>query len=628
MAEIKKFQTESRQLLNLMINSIYSNKEIFLRELISNSSDALDKRKFYSIQNKDLKSDELKIEIKIDEDARTIAITDNGIGMGRQDLEENLGTIARSGTREFIEELETASEQNGIIGIGQFGVGFYSSFIIADRVDVVSRKIDEKGYQWSSEGVDSYSIEEFDKNEIGTTVTLHVKEGSDYDQFLEITTIESLIKKYSDYIQYPVYLGMKKVSHEDAEDAGSLQSEETESMRVVNSQLALWKKDKKDITSEEYNNFYKNKYLDINNPADVLHVKAEGSLNYELLVFIPRGKPFNYDSPSYKGGLDLYSKGILIDQNVNYLLPDFFSFVRGIVDSQDLNLNISREMLQRDNVVNKLAKSIENRIKKELLNLQKRDRLTYNKIFDDFGRTIIFGMYENYGKDKELVKDLVMFKSNLNDAYVTLREYVERNPEQDEIYYAVGATPEQIKNLPVMRKISENDKEVLYFVNDIDEFAIQTLGEYDGRTFISVSNADFNLDSAEEKNEIKKLTEDNQAIIGKIKDSLSGKVSDVKLTNMLKDNAVSISSVGNISLEMEKILSNLSDEQGITASKVLELNPYHEVFKKLNQIEDDEILGKYAKLLYHQAMLLEGLELDDSQEYAMLLDELIVKSIH
>ncbi len=624
-----KFKAESKQLLDLMINSIYSNKEVFLRELVSNASDALDKRQFMAIQDEDFKYDELFIEIKTDKDNRTITLIDSGIGMDLKDLENNLGTIAKSGSKEFIEMLKASnSETDSLNIIGQFGVGFYSAFIVAKEVIVKTKKGNNSCYKWISKGVDEYSVEEISGDFKGTEITLVLKDDNELSEFLEQTTIQSLIKKYSDYVKYPIYMEIVTTKME-AIDGSDEQIEVNEVERqVLNSQKALWKKDKKDITNEEYNDFYKSKYYDFSDPLHIIHAKAEGTFNYELMLFIPENKPFDYNMSTYKKGLDLYSKGILIDHNLDYLLDDCFGFVKGIVDSEDLNLNISREMLQKDATVTKLTTLIQKRIKKELLNLQKKKREQYEKLFENFGRMITYGVYDEYGKNKDLLKDLLMFKSSKNEAYVTLKEYVEANEEQETIYYVAGASIEKIKQMPQMEKVLEKDIEVLYFLNDVDEFAINILGEYEGKEFKSITNANLDLDTTEEKAEIEKQAEINADLLKVMSEALAGKVTEVKLTNKLKDSAVCLVNGEGLSLEMEKILAQMLENNGMKASKVLELNPTHQVFKSLEAIKDNqELITKYSKLLYNQALLVEGFELDDPKEYANLVDELIVKSI-
>lgn len=630
MAKTKKFQTESKQLLNLMINSIYSNKDVFLRELISNSSDALDKRDFYSLQDQKLKVDELFIELEVDVINNTLTLRDTGIGMNEEDLEKNLGTIARSGSKEFMEKLQENQDKQDVNVIGQFGVGFYSSFIVADKVEVNTKKTGEEAYRWISDGIEKYTIEKTDRTEVGTEIILYLKDEEDTKEFATQDKIEELIKKYSDYVKYPIYMEYEETKAEkDSDKEDALENEVTVVERkVLNSQKAIWKKDKKDVKEEEYNEFYKDKFHDYTDPAKVIHAKAEGASNYELLLFFPEHKAFDYNTPNFKKGLDLYSKGILIDNSLEYLLPDAFSFVKGLVDSQDLNLNISREMLQKDIVVNKLIINIEKKIQKELLTLQKKKREDYNKLFEEFGRTIIFGLYDEYGKNKDLVKDLVMFKSTKNEEYVTFKEYIERNKEQEDIYFISGESIEKINQMPTMENILSKDIEVLYFLNDVDEFAIQMLAEYDGKKFKSVTGANLDLDTKEEKAEIEAKMEENKDLLATLKEILKDVVSDVKLTNKLTDSAVCLVNGEGMSLEMEKTLAQMNGGTGMKATKILEINPEHPLFTSLTAVKDQkEDLAKYGKLLYQQAMLTEGFKLENPKEYAMLIDELIIKAI-
>lgn len=626
MANKKEFKTESKQLLNLMIHSIYSTKDIFLRELISNASDALDKRQFYAIQDADYKYQELNINLSFDKAKKIITIEDTGLGMDEEDLENNLGTIAKSGSKEFIEKLKETNDQGKAEVIGQFGVGFYSSFIVADKVEVDTKKPNSDALLWVSDGIESYEIKKSQKKDIGTKITLHLKNDKEILEFLDQNKLQDIVKMYSDYVKYPIYMDVEEIKYEEDPNDKEKTVEKKEIVnKILNSQIALWQKEKKNIKKEEYDEFYKNKYYDFQDPIHIIHSKAEGTLNYSLLLFIPKEAPFDYNTPNVKKGLDLYSKGILIDHSVDYLLPTAFGFVRGLIDSQDLNLNISREMLQKDIVVNKLVKNIEKKIQKELLNIQKKKREEYNDIFTNFGRTIIYGLYENYGKDKELLKDLVMFKSTKDREYVTLKEYVERNKDQEEIYYVSGESIEKINQMPTMEKILEKDIEVLYFLNDVDEFAIQVLGEYGNKKFKSITGANLNLDTKEEKEEVEKITKENKDILENIHNVLKDKVDDVKLTTKLSSSAVSLSSGEGISLEMEKVLAQMPGNENARAKKILEINPNHDIFKILQNAKEND-LENYSKLLYSQALLTEGMSLEDPQEYAKLIDKLIIKS--
>lgn len=609
----KEFKSESKQLLNLMIHSIYSNKDIFLRELLSNASDALDKKEFFKAQSKDVTSEASKIIIDVDAKSRTITLTDTGIGMNEEELEQNLGTIAHSGSKAFIEQLE--ENQDADI-IGQFGVGFYSSFIVADTVTVVTKTATDSAYKWTSDGVEAYEIEASDSDFIGTKITLHIKKGTDFDQYLNEDTIKSLVKKHSDYVKYPIQ--MLSLIESDSDDENTPEAFE---YQTINSQIAIWKKDKKDITTDEYNQFYTQTYFDFMPPLKTIHAKMSGATNLEMLVYLPKQKAFDYQNPTFKKGLDLYCRGVLIDNTVDYLLPDYFNFARGLIDSEDLNLNISREMLQQDKIVDKLKKAVSSRIKKELLKIQKKDRSAYEEFYDQFGRTLMFGVYDNYGAYKDELKDLIMFKSSIEDKYVTLSEYIEKNVETKEIYYIAGTSIDKIKQMPIMEKISGKNIEVLYLTNDVDEFALQGMQSYQDYTFKSILTAD--LDTEDEKKEIEKLSTDNKEILEKIKTSLDTKVSNVRLTTKLENVAVCVVNDNEISIEQEKILAQMPDNQ-IKIDKVLEINPKHALFKALEKSSNPE---KYSQLLLDQALLIEGLAIENPKAHAELLNELIIEAL-
>ncbi len=608
----KEFKTESKQLLNLMINSIYSNKDIFLRELISNASDALDKKEFFKIQSKIVGDTTNSIVIDVDTEEKTLIITDTGIGMNYEELEQNLGTIAHSGSKEFLEELEE-KDTNDIIG--QFGVGFYSSFIVADAVEVYTKKEDDKGYKWTSNGIDSYEINEEENVEVGTKIILHIKSGDDFKQYLDINVIEGLIKKHSDYVKYPIQI-LKEVTTTGEDDKEIVNFELT----TINSQIAIWKKAKQDIKKEEYEEFYRNSYYDFNPPMSVIHSKSEGKMNMDMLVYLPAKKSFDYQTPTFKKGLDLYCKGILIDSNVEYLLPDYYNFAKGLIDSEDLSLNISREMLQQDHVVEKIKKTVKSKIKKELLKIQSKKREEYELFYEEFGRTLMFGVYDNYGENVEELKNLIMFKTSKEDKYSTLAEYIINNPEQKEIYYIAGESIDKIKQMPIMEKIKDKNIEVLYFTNDVDEFAIQVMNNYEEHEFKSILTAD--LDTKEEKEEMEKLSEDNKDILTTIKNALDGKIKDVRLTNKLENVAVCIVNDNDISIEQEKILAQMPNND-FNIEKILEINPKHVLFKTLEKSNNIE---KYAQLLLDQAMLIEGLTIDNPVEHARLLNDLIISN--
>ncbi len=611
----REFKSESKQLLNLMIHSIYSNKDIFLRELISNASDALDKKEFYKIQSKVEGNTESFIKIDVNKDSRELTFTDTGIGMNEEELDKNLGTIAHSGSKEFIEMLE--ENQNADI-IGQFGVGFYSAFIVADEVVVVTKKEDESAYRWVSNGEDSYEVSSVDSDIVGTSITLKIKEGEEFDKYLEASEIKSLIKKHSDYVKYPIKMLEEVSQPSEDEDADPIVVTE---LKTINSQIAIWKKRKSEVTDEEYNEFYTSKYYDFMPPRRVIHAKSEGTTNMDMLLFIPGQKSFDYMTPNFKKGLDLYCKGVLIDNSVDYLLPDYFNFVKGLIDSEDLSLNISREMLQQDKVVERIKKAVSTKIKKELLKMQSKKREEYEAFYDEFGRTLMFGVYDNYGMYKDELKDLIMFKSSTLDKYVTLKEYIENNQEEKVIYYVSGESIDKIKQMPIMEKIKSKNIEVLFLTRDIDEFAIQVMAKYDDYEFKSILNAD--LDSEEEKEEIEKLSTDNKDVLEGIKASLGDKIKEVRLTNKLESAACCVVNDNDISIEQEKVLMQMPDSN-FKAEKILELNPKHALFKA---IEKSNNFDKYSQLLLDQALLIEGLNIEDPKRHAELLNELIIENL-
>lgn len=618
----QEFKAESKELLNLMINSIYSNKDIFLRELISNGSDALDKKHFAQIQGQIASDEPLQIEVKANSDKRTLTISDSGIGMNKEDLIANLGTIAHSGTKAFMENLK---DQQDIDSIGQFGVGFYASFIVADFVEVISKTANDTAYRWSSEGTDSFEITTADKTSVGTEIILHLKTGDDYDKYLETFTLENIIKTHSDYVKYPILLEKAVQVPDEPEQDNDEQKDSTPStheelqMVQINSQVALWKKNKDDITQEEYNEFFQSQYMQFAPPLKTIHKVTEGMSSNNLLLFIPSTKAFDYNTPSYKNGIDLYSKGILIDNSVEYLIPEYFNFVRGLIDSNDLELNISREILQKDQKVTRIQNLVEKTINKTLMTMQKKDRENYNEFYQNFGRTLMFGVYNEYGKNAQKLKDLIMFKSNKSESFITLAEYIERNDKQDKIYFIAGPSITAINAMPVMETVNEKDIEVLYLTEDIDEFALQILGKYDDKEITSLVNAD--LQSEDEKANLEQLNKDNEDILAKIKTSLGDKVSDVKLTNRLKTSAASITNAEDISIEQEKLLMQMPDAN-LNLSKVLEINPNHEFFKTIQHTEN---LDDLALIIYNQARLVEGLQIDDPKTYSELLFKLLSK---
>ena len=620
---VKQFKTESKRLLDMMANSIYTNTDIFLRELISNASDALDKRHILSLTDSSISSDDPKIHVDVDKKNRTITISDNGIGMDKKELEDNLGTIARSGTFEFKKELDAKSEADII---GQFGVGFYSAFMVSDHVEVVSRKVNEdKAYCWSSD-MDGYEITPAKRDEAGTTITLHIKPNTKekkYDQYLDKDEIGMLIKKYSDFIRYPIEMMVE--SYDYKEDG---KSEKVEKLETINSMQPIWKKNKKDITEDDYNNFYMQEYYDYAKPLKTIHYKVEGNTSYTALLYIPSQRPFNYYTSDYKLGLKLYSRGVFIKDEAKEIVSDYFRFIRGIVDSDDLSLNISREILQQDYQMNNLKKSVDKKIKSTLEKMLEKEREDYEKFFDNFGSQLKFGCYDNFGINKDVLIDLLMFKSSKEDKYVTLKEYVANMKKgQKDIYYASGESIEKIKQLPQLEKVLDKGYEVLYFTDSVDEFLTSIVREYDSKPFKSILKGDLDLDDEKEKKELEKKGEESKDLLEKIKEILKDKVSDVKVSNRLKSHPVCLVSDDNLSIDMEKVLRSMNQE-GAKANKILEVNPDHELFKAIKKLNDEgKDITEYTDLLYDQALLMAGLELDDPSQYALKISELMLKAI-
>lgn len=623
----KQFKAESKKLLDMMINSIYTHKEIFLRELISNASDAIDKLYFRSLTDDSVKMnrDEFCIMLDIDKEARTLTISDNGIGMTAEELESNLGTIAKSGSFNFKNENADNENADDISVIGQFGVGFYSSFMVADKVEVVSKAFgEEKANKWVSSGADGYTIEECEKENAGTVITLHIKEDTEnehYSDYLEQYRIDELVKKYSDYIRYPIKMEM---SHQvpDKDKEGEYITEV--SVETLNSMIPLWRKSKSEIKPEEYNEFYKEKFMDYSDPQLVIHSKTEGQATFNSLMFIPENPPYDFYSKEYEKGLQLYSNGVLIMDKCADLLPDYFSFVKGLVDSADLSLNISREMLQHDHQLKIIAKAIDKKIKNELKKLLNNDREKYDKFFSTFGTQLKYGVYANYGMEKDGLKDLLEFKSSMSDGYTTLKEYVERMADsQESIYYACGESVEKISLLPQLEAVKEKGYEVLYCTDEIDEFAIQMLMEYDGKHFANICKDDIDLSTDAEKEAINKKNEDSKELLDKIKNVLGDKVSAVKFSNKLGSHPVSISAQGYVSLEMEKVFSQMPGaNQGMKAQLVLEINSEHPIVEKLENA-DDEQLKKYVTLLYSSARLIAGLDIENPTQFSDLIAEMM-----
>ncbi len=620
----KQFKAESKKLLDLMIHSIYTNQEIFLRELISNASDAIDKLYYLSLTNKEikLKKKDFKITLAIDKKARTLTITDNGIGMNQEELEENLGTIAKSGSSLFKEAME---KKKNIDIIGQFGVGFYSSFMVASSVSVTSRKYDsQKAYTWISSGVDGYQIKESKKDTIGTEIVLTLKEGEEYDSFLEEYIIRKIVKKYSDYISYPITMN---VTHRHKKENSEEYEEHTEE-ETLNSMIPLWKKEKKEIQEEEYQQFYHDKFFDYEDSLHTIHSSVEGKCTYTTLLYIPSHAPYDFYTKEYEKGLQLYANGVLIMEKCKELLPDYYSFVKGLVDTSDLSLNISREMLQQDKNLELIAQNIEKKIQKELTTMLKEDREKYEKFFTAFGMQLKFGIYNSYGMKKEELQDLLLFPSSKEKKFVTFQEYVSRMPEkQDKIYYACGETVDKIDLLPQVEALKEKGYEVLYFTDYVDEFVAQILNRYQEKEFVNVADSQVNLDTEEEKKELAKQNEELKDIFTVMKDTLKDQVSDIRLTHRLKNHPVCLTSEGNVSLEMEKVINAMPTDEKIKAKAILEINANHEIRKKLETLyhENPSELEKYTKILYAQARLIEGLPIENPTEISNLVCEVIAR---
>ena len=629
--ETKQFKAESKRLLDMMINSIYTHKEIFLREIISNASDAIDKLYFKSLTDTavGLNKDDFAITIKADKEAKTLTVEDNGIGMTEDELENNLGTIAQSGSLAFKTDNDLGED---VDIIGQFGVGFYSTFMVAKEVRVLTKAYgSDKAFLWKSNGVDGYTIEPAEKDSAGTVITMVLKEDTEddkYSEYCETWRIQQLIKKYSDYIRFPIKMDVEHSNYAEEGEEPTV-TVETE---TLNSMTPIWKKNKNELTEEDYNNFYSEKFMDYQAPIAHIHSKNEGIATYDALLYIPSKVPFDYYSKDYEKGLQLFSSGVLIMDKCADLLPDWFSFVKGVVDSEDLSLNISREMLQQDRQVKIIAKNVEKSIKNELSKLLKNDREKYEKFFEAFGLQFKFGIYQSYGAANDTLKDLLMFKSTFEDGKnVTLSEYVSRMKEdQKYIYYACGETKERIDKLPQIEKIKDKGYEVLYMTQDVDEFCVKVMINYDGKTFKSISDADIDLDTEEEKEEAKKLDEENKEMFTFMQEAISDKVTTVRLSKKLKSHPVCLSSDGGmISIEMEKVLNAMpqNDANRVKADKALEINPNHEIFGKLQTLfkDDKDTLKEYTKLLYDQALLIEGLNIEDPVEFANLICKLMTK---
>ena len=627
----KQFKAESKKLLDMMINSIYTHKEIFLRELISNASDAVDKLYFRSLTDETvgMKKEDFCIRLTPDKEARTLTVSDNGIGMTAEELENNLGVIARSGSKAFREQNAEGESANDIEIIGQFGVGFYSAFMVSKKVKVVSRAFgSDQANCWESDGADGYTVTPAEKDTVGTDVILYINDNTEevkYDEFLDPYRISALVKKYSNYIRYPVK--MFETTSKPVEGKEDEYEDVTED-RTLNSMLPLWKKNKAEITEEEYAAFYKEVYFDYEDPLRVIHSKTEGQATYNALLFIPGHAPFDYYSKEYQKGLQLYSKGVLITDKCADLLPDYFNFVRGLVDSEDLSLNISREMLQHDHQLKLIARTIEKKIKSELLRMRDTDREKYEKFFDAFGTSVKFGVYSDYGAHKEELKDLLMFKSSHEDKYVTLAEYKERmKSDQESIYYAAGESKEKIDMLPQAEAAKERGFEILYLTDYVDEFAIRMLMEYDGKKFLNVCDAEASFDTEEEKKALETENTDSGEMFAFMKETLGDAVQVVRFTNKLKSHPVCLSNEGMLSAEMEKVLNSMPGNNGAKAEFALEINAEHPIAEKLKALfaEDKDTLAKFTKLLYGEARLIGGMQLEDPLEFSTLMCELMSK---
>ena len=606
----KQFKAESKKLLDMMINSIYTNKEIFLRELISNASDALDKLYYLSLTDKDIKINkkDLEINIYLDKDNKTITIKDNGIGMNKEELEDNLGTIAKSGSELFKESNDL---KKNIDIIGQFGVGFYSAFMAAKKVTVKSMSLDNMAYIWESDGADGYTIKETKKDGIGTEITLYLKDDDNdtYTDLLDETKISNLVKKYSDYVHYPIKMKMD------------------DEVKTLNSMIPIWKKSKSSVKDSEYNDFYTDKFYDYEAPLKVIRSEVEGKCSYTALLFIPSHAPFNYYSKEYEKGLFLYSKGVMIMEKCADIIPDYFSFVKGLVDSEDISLNISRETLQENYQIELIAKNIESKIKKELESMLQNERETYEKFYDNFGMQLKYGIYTSYGMKKDVLKDLLLFKSSKEKKYVTFKEYIDNlKDNQDKIYYACGETIDKIDMLPQVEAVKDKGYEILYLTDNVDEFVLKIMMNYDDKTFVNVCDDDLDLDTKEEKEVLEKENEKNKDMFAKMNEILAG-VSSVKYTNRLKNHPVCLTTKGELSAQMEKTLNAIPNSPSVKAEVVMEINVDHPIAKKLEKLykKDKKEFEDMTKILYAEARLVEGLEIDNPTEITNLICDFLAK---
>ena len=625
--EKHEFKSESKRLLDLMINSIYTNKDIFLRELISNASDALDKLYYRSLTDKNVKvkKEDLYIRLDIDNDNRTLTITDTGCGMTKDELENNLGTIAKSGTLSFKENMSNEEKTNMI---GQFGVGFYSAFMVSDKIKVTSKSIDsDEAYTWESEGADGYTIKKANKKEAGTKIVLHIKEDTDEDdycKYLDEYQIKGLVKKYSDYISFPIKM---EVTHHELKDEKKHEYEDKKEVETLNSMIPIWKKNKSEVSDADYENFYMDKFNDFDKPLKVITSAVEGMCSYKSLLFIPSHAPYDYYTQEYEKGLSLYANGVMIMEKCADLLPDYFSFVKGVVDSEDLSLNISREILQESHNLKLIAKNIESKIRKELEDMLKNDRENYISFFKTFGVQLKYGVYNNFGADKDKLKDLIMFYSAKEEKLITLKEYVDNMKDgQEKIYYAAGSSIKKIDAMPNVEQVKDHDYDILYLTDYVDEFAITAIQEYEGKKFANVENEDLGLESEEEKEATKKANEDNSELLKHMQEVI-GEVSEVKFSNKLKKHPVCLTTKGDVSIEMQKVFDSMPNDMGIKAQQVLEINEKHAIAKKLKDLyeNDKEEFDKYTKILYAEAKMIAGLPIENPTEISTLICEAISK---
>lgn len=641
MKETKEFQTESKELLNLMVNSIYSNNEIFLRELISNASDAIDKYKFTALKSEGkLEQRDYQIFISCDKDAHTLTIKDNGIGMSKEDLENNLGTIARSGSKDFVAKFKEAKESENMNIIGQFGVGFYSAFMVASKIEVLTKKANEQAYLFTSDGVDTYTIEDAESSEEGTSITLYLKEDTEdekYSRFLEQYEIQDLVRKYSDYIRYPIKMNVKttkpKLDEEGKEIEG--QTEEVIEERTLNSMVPLWKKNKKDVTDEELASFYKDKFGEWEDPFTSLFINVDGMISYNALIFIPSHAPYNLYSENYEKGLDLYAKGVFIKEKCKELVPDYLKFIKGLVDSDDFSLNISREILQNSPMLRRIQDNIESKVINKLKDIKNDNFDKYLEFYKIYGDNLKYGIYSSYGSKTELLKDLILFNSLNSEKMISLKDYKDSIKEdQKVIYYATGKSLASIKLLPQIEKFKKDGIEVLLLDHNIDEFALQMMREYDGLSFKSISEENKQELNEEEKSKIDQLVIDNKRLIDDLNEALKGKVDEVSFSTRLVESPVCITTKDGLSLNMEHVLNeeqqaaSIDESERVKARKVLEINPDHQLFKAIASLNDDEKIKKYGSLLYEEAMMLEGYDVKDKNEFVKTLNELMIEALN